>query len=122
MQANFPYRASAIKSNNMHSFKNSSTPFFSSSYSNESQVPSNTGENLNSTIVENSKTYEELWYKLCILLCKAYIVLQALNCRKSLVKVSPFRTAFNFKPENYTGSTLLHRSRLTVILRNILEN
>ena len=60
MQANFPYGTSAMQGSNMHSFKNSSTRFFSSSYSNESQVGSISGENVNCKIMDNSKTYERL--------------------------------------------------------------
>ena len=60
VQANFPYGKSTMQGSSMHSFKNSSMSFFSSSYSNESQVASSSGENLKSTIMKNSKTYEQL--------------------------------------------------------------
>ena len=60
VQANFPYGKSTMQGSSMHSFKNSSMSFFSSSYSNESQVASSSGENLKSTIMKNSKTCEQL--------------------------------------------------------------
>ena len=60
MHANFPYGTSAAQGSNMHGFKELPTKFSSSSYSNELQLESSSGENLNSTIMENTKTNEQL--------------------------------------------------------------
>ena len=66
MHTNFPYGTSPMQGNNvMHGFRNSYTPSrsFSSSYSGDSQVASSSYESLNNPIMENNKTYEQLYVK-----------------------------------------------------------